>query len=107
MGVGIIQLPTASEISVDLYKRDREPGEWLYNGNGDILIGGKRPDFININGKKEVMEVLGTYWHPEEDEGKLIEHYDKYGFKCWIIWEYDCYDWKGLDEIFRVMEAKK
>ena len=91
---------TEGEVSVELYKENRSPGKWIYNGNGDILIGGKRPDFVNISGEKEVIEILGGHYHPDEDESKLIKHYKEYGFQCRVIWEYDCYDWDGLDRIF-------
>ena len=65
-----------------------------YTGNGDVWISNKNPDFIN--GKKEVVEIFGKYWHePLERVGipysrtynGTIEHYKKYGFKCKIIWD--------------------
>jgi len=98
-GWGRSQSPTSPEISLGLYLQDRSPGEWLYNGIGDVVIGGRRPDFININGKKEVIEVFGTYWHLDEDEAIKIEHYKGYGFGCRVMWEYDCYDWVELDRV--------
>lgn len=44
------------------------PNEWEYVGNGQLIIGGKCPDFVNINGKKQIIEVFGEYWHKEEEE---------------------------------------
>lgn len=67
-----------------------------YVGNGQIWINGKNPDFINIDGRKEVVEIFGRYWHsplsnknvPYERTYKgTIEHYKEYGFKCKIFWD--------------------
>jgi len=63
-----------------------------YVGNGEVWIARKNPDFINIDGKKQVIEVLGNYWHNEEETQKRIKHYAKYGFECIPIWENDLKD---------------
>lgn len=60
-----------------------------YVGNGEVWIARKNPDFININGKKQVVEILGNYWHGKEETQKRIEHYARYGFECITIWEDD------------------
>ena len=68
---------------------------YKFCGNGNLWIGNHNPDFININGKKEVIEVFGNYWHSKEVIGKseevhvkeFINHYLQYGFSCKIIWE--------------------
>lgn len=80
------------EIYLDRFLQKTYPGEWAYNGNLEqgVLIGNKIPDFININGKKEVIELFGCYWHSEDEVEKKIEHYKKYGFDCKIIWDYEC-----------------
>ena len=95
--------PTDSENFADFYQKERYSGEWKYNGcvplEERIIIAGKIPDFINTNGKKAVIEILG-WRHPEEDEEKLPKHYKKYGIECRIIWWYDCYSREELDRIF-------
>ena len=58
-----------------------------YVGNGEVWLGNRNPDFINTNGKKQVIELLGTYWHPLFDGANRIEHYKQYGFDCLAIWE--------------------
>ena len=58
-----------------------------YSGNGEIWLGNRNPDFINVNGKKQVIELFGTYWHPLFDGVKRTEHYKQYGFDCLVIWE--------------------
>lgn len=71
--------------------------EFKYNGNFDlgISIGGLIPDFINVNGKKEVIELFGDYFHSPEvignrwQGGELgrIMAYNSVGYQCLVIWE--------------------
>lgn len=76
------------------------PDEWKYVGNGEVIIGGKNPDFVNVNGRKAVVEVFGDYWHSERITGKPAEqevadriaHFAKYGFRCTVIWEREVSD---------------
>lgn len=63
------------------------PNMWKYVGNGELIIGGHCPDFVNTNGRKEVIELFGTYWHNLFDIAKKKAHYHKFGFKVAIIWE--------------------
>ncbi len=80
------------------------PGEYKYVGNGKVWIGGKCPDFININGQKKIIEMFGDYWHGRKrtkrtkyhEEQLRIKHFAKYGFKTLIIWEKEL---KNIKEI--------
>jgi len=67
-----------------------------YVGSGDVWLGTRNPDFINCNGKKQVVEIFGRYWHetskyhnvPDNRGIKAtIRDYKKYGFECIVIWE--------------------
>jgi len=58
-----------------------------YVGNGEVYLGNRNPDFINTNGKKQVIELFGTYWHPVFDVSQRKEHYKQYGFDCLTVWE--------------------
>lgn len=78
------------------------PGEFKYTGNGDVIIGGKNPDFVNVNGKKQVAELFGSYWHDKGDGAKRKRHFKKYGIDCLVVWEKelkhpDKLGWKILD----------
>lgn len=76
--------------------------DFKYNGDFSqgIAIGGKIPDFVNCNGKKQVIEMFGNFWHdPKRRKVKLnqtydgtIRHYKKYGWNCLIIWEKELKD---------------
>ncbi len=60
-----------------------------YVGNGEVWIARKNPDFININGRKQVVEILGSYWHNAGETQDRIDHYARYGFECITIWDYE------------------
>lgn len=54
-----------------------------------------RPDFANCNGKKDVIEVFGDYWHSAKvtkehwertELGKMMT-YGSLGYRCLVIWE--------------------
>jgi hypothetical protein len=76
------------------------PGEYKYVGNsGDVTIGGKIPDFINVDGKKEVVEVFGMRWHGWEEVEALKSHYKGFGFDCKILWDFECYVPERIEEV--------
>ena len=65
---------------------------YKYVGNGNFWIEHKNPDFVNINGEKICIEVRNkdtTYlWDkvtPQIYEQNLIHHYQKYGWKCLVL----------------------
>ena len=72
---------------------ERHDLPFKYVGNGKVILGGFCPDFINVNGEKQVIEVFGDYWHTgavknwNQLEGGRIHHYAKFGFKTLILWE--------------------
>jgi len=47
------------------------------------------PDFINTNGQKKTIEVLGSYWHNEKETQERKNDYMKYGFQMLPIWDYE------------------
>jgi len=67
--------------------------DYKYVGNGSFIIEGFNPDFMNINGKKKLIEIFGSYWHkrPEviERDRRRIRAYKKYGYDSLIIWEHE------------------
>ena len=81
--------PTQPELYVQKTLDKHFPGEWEYTGDGRVWLDGRNPDFMNVNGKKQVIEVFGMFWHEESEEAERIVHYKKLGFDCLVIWEYD------------------
>jgi hypothetical protein len=75
-----------------------KPGEFKYTGAGDVIIGGKNPDWFNVNGKKQVIEFFGRRWHKPEDEHKKIDHYKVYGYSCLVIWAEELKDLSSLEK---------
>ena len=85
--------PNKAELELQSIINSVSP-DFKYNGNADsgVVIGSKIPDFVNMNGKKKLIELYGTYWHKDEQTQSLINHYARYGFGCLVIWEHELND---------------
>jgi len=92
--IGENQKPNNPEtLLIDLFKELNL--DYKYVGDYKVWIDGKNPDFINYENKK-VIEFFGSYYHDtivemsrEIHEQERIEHFEKEGYKCLIIWEED------------------
>lgn len=85
--------PNKAELLLDSWLQEDFLGEWKYVGDGQVWIEGRNPDFINVNGIKAVIELFGSYWHElsevtasSKSEKSTIEHYNRYGFYCLVVW---------------------
>ncbi len=56
-----------------------------YTGDGSFIIGGKNPDFVNINGSKICIEIGNHYHHKNNYEQKRKKHFAKYGWSCYTL----------------------
>ena len=73
------------------------PKDFKYCGDKSVCIGRKFPDFINVNGRKEVVEVFGDTVHGPSFTGRRRcdevrqkkSHYKKWGFNCAVLWGKD------------------
>lgn len=72
------------------------PNQWKYTGNGEVWIGIYNPDFLNIDGRKAIIELFGDYWHSEDSPESKVSYYNKYGFKSLIIWESELKEEKAI-----------
>lgn len=63
------------------------PNDWKYVGDLQFFLGGKNPDFMNVNGEKKLIELYGDYWHRDDDPQDRVDHFKQYGFNTLIIWE--------------------
>lgn len=72
-----------------------------YVGDGQVIIGGRCPDFIHRTEDK-VIEIFGSYWHSDANSRvkpcyhyqPTMEHYKRCGFDCLILWDYELNDEK-------------
>lgn len=63
------------------------PNEWKFVGDGQVIICGKNPDFININGQKKIIELFGDYWHRGQNPQDRIDVFKPFGYDTLVIWE--------------------
>jgi hypothetical protein len=69
------------------------PKEWAFVGDGQFIIEGRNPDLMNVNGKKQLCEIFGRYWHTtkarcyEETEEGRKALFAKYGYATLVIWD--------------------
>jgi len=78
------------------------PSEWKFVGDGSLTINGYNPDFVNINGKKLLIEMWGDYWHRNDKPKERMAIFSKYGYHTLIIWERELRDETLLTQ--RIME---
>lgn len=81
-----------------LFKKLNLP--YHYVGNGQVILNGFNPDFINYNGQKKIIELYGDYWHKlnsykNRDKRRILE-YSKLGYKTLIVWEKELKDLNKL-----------
>ncbi len=82
--------PNKQELKLEkIINRVFPNGEFGYNGDFrlGIMLDRLIPDFVNVNGKKKVIELFGSYWHKKGEEADRMERYKKCGFECLVIWE--------------------
>lgn len=97
--------PTKPERAImDICKKFELP--YKYVGDGQVWLGNRNPDFINTNGRRQVIEMLGTYWHPLFDGAERLEHYKQFGFDCLVIWEDELKNSLSLERKLRRFNKK-
>lgn len=75
------------------------PKEYQINVKAEVMtLGGKVPDFVNVNGQKKIIELFGDYWHEPEEEQERIDLFAKYGYQTLVIWDYELKDVNKLKE---------
>lgn len=85
--------PNNAEIKLQFILNEIQINNWEFVGNGEVILGGFCPDFINVNGKKLIIELFGNYWHTKKEmkerDKKRIKTYESFGYKTLIIWEHE------------------
>jgi hypothetical protein len=82
----VINSPNKAEMKLLGVLNTMYPGEWKFVGDGQVIIGGKYPDFINVNGAKKIIELYGERWHQQDDAPKRIGTFKPFGYETLIIW---------------------
>ena len=76
---------------------------WCYCGDTEFVIFGKCPDFLRKDNKPQVLEIFGNFTHGPGDALERIAYFEKFGFKCLVIWE-DALEWQGLPQNIKRFE---
>lgn len=74
------------------------PNQWKYVGDGQFILAGKCPDFVNVNGQKKIIELFGEHVHKPEEEQERTILFSKYGYQTLVIW------FKELKNMERLIE---
>jgi G:T-mismatch repair DNA endonuclease (very short patch repair protein) len=95
----IIKKPNVPEsFLIELFEKNNVPLHYV--GDGQLIVGGRCPDFV-CNPSKKVVLLHGDYWHylkpkklsplltRERIEAEDKAHYRKYFFDALIIWEHE------------------
>jgi hypothetical protein len=84
--------PNKLELQFEKFLNELYLGEWKYVGDFEFWLGGKNPDFMNVNGQKKLIELYGDYWHRDDNPQDRIDHFKQYGFDTLILWESELKD---------------
>lgn len=93
--------PTGYEQKIiDLCKEHNLP--FRYVGDGQVILAGRNPDFIETNGKKLIIETYSKYWKDkvcggwESYERERKKLFAQYGYKILFLNDNDLLrkDWK-------------
>jgi len=96
--------PNRSELKV-LDILNKELGnEWKFVGDGEVIIGGFCPDYINTNGKKLIVEFMGEFFHKPEDEPYKKVKYAELGYDTFVIWGKDLHSQKKKENMVQRMK---
>jgi len=82
----VFNSPNKQELKLLKILESMYPGEWKFVGDGKVIIDGKCPDFINVNGQKKIIELYGERWHENHDPQDRINVFKPYGYDTLVIW---------------------
>ena len=93
--------PNKPELLLQSILQELYQNDFKYVGDGEVIIAGKCPDFINVNGKKQIIELYGDYWHRNDNPEDRIKIFEPYGYKTLVIWERELKDVNKVKEKIR------
>jgi len=96
---GLAVKPNQKEKQLHSFLQCLLPQEFALNVKAEIMIlGGKIPDFVNVNGQKKIIELYGNYWHKHDNPQDRIDYFKQFGWDTLIIWEKELKDESLLGE---------
>ncbi len=84
--------PNKKELFLARCLQDWLPNEYKFVGDGQLILGDKCPDFVNIKKGKKLIEFFGDFWHKEDDSLVRINHFKLFGYETLIIWERELFN---------------
>lgn len=98
--------PNGQEVELKQLLDTYFPQEWKYVGNGQLIIAGLCPDFVNVNGRKRIIELFGEYWHSKKNpkfkrsygEQHRAKIFADFGYEMLVIWASELKDKEGIIE---------
>lgn len=106
--------PNKAEKRLNKLLQEILPREYQINVKAEVMIlGGRCPDFVNVNGQKKIIEMNGDWWHGEERTGvpneqherERIDYFAQFGWETLIVWEHELENFDLL--INKVLEFNK
>ena len=83
--------PNKPEILLNRLLKSLFKTDYKFVGDGQVILEGFNPDFINVNGQKKIIEMYSDYWHNlpsyKKRDKRRLKAYNKLGYKTLIIWE--------------------
>lgn len=102
--------PNGHELYLDFLLQNYFPDEWKFVGDGQVIINGLCPDFINVNGKKKIIELFGEHWHNGKTENRTEagrkKIFNKHGYDLLVIWDYELKDESVVIEKIKEFERE-
>lgn len=96
-----------SESKLDVLLASLFSQNYKFVGHGEVVIAGKCPDFINVNGQKKIIELFGDYWHRNDNPQDRIDIFTPYGYKTLVVWEHELKDIPELTKRLKVFHQSK
>lgn len=86
--------PNETEATLFRLLEKKYPGQFGSNLKGELANllwdwgykGRRQPDIVRIIGSRQVIFSNGNHWHPDEDEGALIQSFQEVGISCLVVW---------------------
>jgi len=80
--------PNGEEIEVLNMLNQLFPNQYKFVGDGALMLGRKKPDFVD-NTNTKIIEYFGSRYHKPSDEKKKKEFFRTFNYDTFCIWDYE------------------